>query len=301
MEEILIATFIRSGGSCREALLLAESIRSFTGKLANCPLQVYCPEALDTVDEQDRTGLQELGVEWIHFPLEEETLRFPFAAKTCASGGAEAHADGQARVLVWVDSGSLFFQEPGVLALEEGVALGYRPVDHTLIGSHYEEVITPFWAEVYEACRVPSRRVFPMQTSQDGNILRPYFNAGMLAVRPEHGILRAWGEKFMNLYREAFFEGYYQKDQVYAIFVHQVVLSAVILAVCSREELIELPHLVNYPLHMHREYPPEKRPARINDLVSCRYEQVFQDSDWRRWLPVDEPLKSWLEARFSPA
>ena len=68
-----------------------------------------------------------------------------------------------------------------------------------------------------------------MKTHVDGNTIRPYFNAGHLAVRPEKRLLRKWSETFLELYKAPEFQRFYA-DGRYRIFMHQAVLSGVILA-----------------------------------------------------------------------
>jgi len=47
-------------------------------------------------------------------------------------------------------------------------------------------------------------------------------------------------------------------------------------------------------LHLHDRVVAERQPARLNDLVSCRYEQFFEDEHWEEKIRVEEPLRSWL-------
>ena len=134
---------------------------------------------------------------------------FPFAVKVFAAAAAESLARGQADYLAWMDSDSIVVSEPKALLLSDGKDLGYRPVDHTLIGSPYDAPIDRFWESIYRHCGVPESRgfPFPMVTSVDERRIRPYFNAGLLVVRPERGLLQSWRERFHRLYGEACFEG----------------------------------------------------------------------------------------------
>jgi hypothetical protein len=73
----------------------------------------------------------------------------------------------------------------------------------------------------------------------------------------------------------------------------------VILSALAQREMEELPHIVNYPLHMHGQYPASRRPQALNDLVSFRYEDFFSDPDWEQMIPAREPLKSWLDKHLT--
>ena len=85
----------------------------------------------------------------------------------------------------------------------------------------------------------------------------------------------------------------------YRIFIHQAILSALMLARLAPDQWHELARQFNYPLHLCADDTPERRPQSINDLVTCRYEQVFDDPGWQTRLPVREPLLSWLKQQFS--
>jgi hypothetical protein len=58
--------------------------------------------------------------------------------------------------------------------------------------------------------------------------------------------------------------------------------------------MTELPYLINYPLHMHNQYPSERKVSTLNDLITGRYDTLFQDPGWQEAIPIREPLKSWL-------
>ena len=193
-----------------------------------------------------------------------------------------------------MDRDSIVLQEPRELHLPQDKVLGYRPVDHTLIGSPYDSPVDDFWSLVYRLCDVPADRLFPMMASVDEKVIRPYFNAGMLVVRPERKLLRSWAENFARFYLAPPFEPFYKQDILYRIFIHQAILTGTILSRLKQGELHQLPHLINYPLHMHSSYPADRRPARMNDLVTCRCDTFFHDRSFETDIAIDEPLKGWL-------
>ncbi|MBN1286341.1 MAG: hypothetical protein JXB47_13165 [Anaerolineae bacterium] len=299
----LIFAFLAAPGEMEsQALMLAESIRTFAGEFADNPIWVLTPQAEDLSTGE---ALSALGVRRVPFDIDPAAQGFPFAAKVFASAAAEARAqaqsEGRADLLAWMDTGALVVGEPRALLLEEGKALGYRPVDHILIGPPYDAPLDPFWELIYRRCGVPEGRAFPMTASADQNRMRPYFNAGLLVVRPAHGLMQRWRDDFRRLFRAAEFEAFYAQNVLYRIFVHQAVLAGTLLASLDKAAMQELPHLVNYPLHMHAEYPPDLRPASVNELISFRYEEFFKDPNWAGVCPAQEPLASWLSARLGAA
>lgn len=296
MNRLAFACLVVPGPPAAQAILLAESLRAFGGALASSPLCVMSPASTPLADaDADRLIAWDVRLE--SFPLAGDVRAFPFAAKTVAAAAAEALVEDQADVLAWLDAGSLILQEPVDLLLPPGIAFAYRPVDHRLVGSRYDAPLDAFWTLIYQDCGVPEAHVFPMKPSVAEAPIRPYFNAGMLVVRPGLGLLRAWADRFLALYDQPRYQSFYQQNELYRIFVHQAALAGVILAALPPQAMRELPPHVNYPLHMHAEYPADRRPARMNNLVSLRYEEVFTGPDWESLLPVEEPLLSWLRAR----
>ena len=282
----------------REAILLAESIRAFAGRYSDKPIWAMLPSGMADLAQTTQSRFAESKVMILPFTIVESSRGFPFAAKVQAAAEAERQAKGQTNNLVWMDVDSIVIQQPDGLVLDNGQVIGYRPVDHKLIGSSIYEPLDDFWMLIYQRCQVPLEHAFRMKTSVDEQLIRSYFNAGMLVVRPAFGLLQAWQTDFLNLFLEDCFQPFYEQQMLYKIFMHQAVLTGTILRAFKMLSLQLLPWQVNYPLHMHRSYPEERRPEVINELVSCRYDTFFENVDWRKKLPVDEPLRHWLNERI---
>ncbi|MCK4897861.1 MAG: hypothetical protein KAS38_03755, partial [Anaerolineales bacterium] len=185
MEKIIFACIGAPGKKEIQALNLVRSIRTFAGGLSMSPIWILIPDGLGEFSIEGQAEFSNLNATMISFHIEESILNFPFAAKVFASASAESTAEGRTALLSWMDTDSIVIQEPVELLLQPEKQLGYRPVDHTLIGSTYVEPIDSFWEMIYNDCHVERDRIFPMTASADENVIRPYFNAGMLVVRPE--------------------------------------------------------------------------------------------------------------------
>ncbi|UCD96504.1 MAG: hypothetical protein JSV35_00160 [Candidatus Bathyarchaeota archaeon] len=226
--------------------------------------------------------------------IANEGSQFPFLQKVLLSAQAEAVTQAKTARLAWLDSDTIVVQEPKELLLPKDIYLGYRPVHHTIIGSHFDESPDLFWRSIYRHCRVPEDRMFPMITHIDGIEIRPYFNAGLLVVRPERQLLQNWRDSFLKTYKAAEFQKLYEKDARYAVFMHQAVLAGTILSTLMTDEIMELPSTYNYPLHLFWEDVTDGRPSSLEDVVTFRYENFFENSDWRKKIPAKEKLKQWI-------
>lgn len=295
MNEIIISIFYATSGGDFEAPLLATSIRKFGGKLSRVPIWVILPSSENKLPEKVKTHFKSLNVELKYFDLEDDEKNFPFISFVKGAAAAEKMAIKKSKRLVWLDSAALFFNEPKEFLIDEGIKLGYRPVHHTLIGSIYDEPIDTFWKIVYSKCNVPEENIFPMQTHVDGKVLRPYFNSGCLVVRPEEGILQKWWEKFKEIYREPELTGFYKKDSMYTVFIHQTILIGVILSNIKKQYLQEFSFDYNYPLNLYNESSEKYKPKDLHKLISARTCSHLQKPEWIENLPIRDPLKTWIK------
>jgi len=282
------------GGDERESLLLAGSLLTFGGELANNPLWLMMPENVEQVSASTRQELEELGVQVHRFEVPEEALKFPFGGKVFAAAAAELLASTQADILVWMDSDTLFAGEPSEFILEENISLGFRPVMLKNISSLYAEPVNTFWKFIYKRCETPAEHIFPMVTTVDEVQIRPQFNAGIMSVRPAKKLLQTWRDNFERLYQQPEFIPFYQEHILYRIFVHQSVLAATLLTVLREEETQDMGRRVNIPMFLDIE------PNIAHQAVTLRYDEFkfFETTDWEEKARLNESFKNWLLAQF---
>jgi hypothetical protein len=184
--------------------------------------------------------------------------------------------------------------------LAGGKSLGYRPVMHQNIGSLYSEKPDEFWTRLYRDLSVPEAAVFPMKTVADGKTLRPYFNAGLLVVKPERGILRKWAGCFTVLYRDPVLVGMCGRDERTRVFLHQAALAGAILSLLSKDEMVQLSDRCNYPIFFKEMYGAEREFDTIDGVVTLRYDVYFQNPapDWAEKLKGPAATVSWLKERL---
>ena len=300
-EKIVLSTIVYPIPSSEaNVLLLAESIRAFAGVLSRATFWCYVPSYGEEVLPSTRGRLRELDVELRPFEIDRDVLRFFFTAGVTAAALAESEARDQAEFLAWVDSNTIVLQEPGGFLLQDDKSLGFRPVHHTLVGSRCDEPLDPFWRLVYDCCGVPEDHVFPMTAHVDGVRIRPYLNAGLLIVRPEKGLLQAWYDRFFQVYQSPEFQEFYEQDGRYTIFAHQAILTGVLLSALAPDEMQELPPTYNYPLHLYDEDVTDYRPARLDEMVTCRHEGLAGALEVIDTIPAEASLKQWLTDLIMP-
>jgi hypothetical protein len=280
------------------AMLLADSIRTFAGSLSRNPILYFTPKCPNQLSTAAKERLDSLNVVVIPFKVDSETLQFPLACDVFAAAAAESAVYSQTDLLAWLGTNTVVLHEPEAFLLPKEKNLGYRPVHHTIVGSRYDQAVDEFWTLVYHYCKVPQDRIFPMETHINGTRIRPYFNAGMLVTRPHKRLLQVWRNTFFDSYQKLPFQELYEKNDLYKIFIHQALLSGVILSKFETNELTELPSTYNYPLHLHTKDITDHRPSFIEEVATFRHESFYHDEEWIRKMPAKQQLKQWLAERI---
>jgi len=265
-EMITFAFMPAYGGDEREAILLAHNLSNIIEKWnpLRTPVLILHPKH-ETLSDGFLAAMDGLPVELIPFHVPEAFRDFPFAPKVFAAAQAEALTPTD--LLVWLDSDTLILEPPKAVILPPEKMMAGCPVHLKNISSLAEQPINNFWKQIY--ARTPYEKIFNITTRVDKLSARAHFNAGSLVVRPKAGLLSAWKNRFEQTVLADAFRPHYKKDSIYAIFVHQAVLSAILMEHLSEDEILILPESYNYPVFLQTRFNLTP-PARIFTL---RYDQ----------------------------
>ena len=297
-QNFLFATYVNTERSEKSTFILIESIQAFSGAFCDKPIWCLVPKDDFALSEKVHIRFKDLNVKTIPFKS-KSNVDFPFADLVTAVGHAEDLALNQAEYLAWLNPNSIILHEPTEFFLSEKIKFGYRPVHHTLIGSLFDAPPDEFWSLIYDYCDVPYDSVFPMKTHVDNKVIRPYFNAGCHVTRPKTGLLKMWEEKFFEIYQKKPMKQIYEQNNRYKVFLHQAVLSGIILSNLEKEEIFEFSSSYNYPLHLFNEDVNENRPLNLNDMTTIRHEGFFEDPNWKETIPLKDPFKEWINTKLS--
>jgi len=300
--KIIFAAYADSDDELRHIEYLADSLRTFGGRFSQAPVRVYLPESLAaSVGEDMSMRMQALGVDIRTSRIPDDARWFSYAGKTFAAGDAEAEAEGKAEILVWMDEDTIILQEPNELALDDQVDMAYRPVMHNRSGSLASEPPGLFWSRVYEMFNLDPNQLFSMVTPADRQTIRAYFNAGLLVVCPERGILRGWGDAFKKLYRDPALAAICRDNSTWRIFLHQAALVGPVINTLDQSALLELPDSYNYPIFFKKMYGAKEEFDDLTEVITLRYDIYFQkpEPNWSAQLRGPAESIAWLKNHLS--
>ena len=290
-DKTILMTLVSTAGQRARAKLLIESIRSFGGNLSDCPIWLF---------ESDPQGapcgaLAADGVDIHPLVLPDTVKDYWFGAKVTACSRAEELARPGVRSLIWLSSDCLIVKPPILFDLDPAYDAAARPVHIRNVGLGANEPLDDFWRGVYKRLGVSEIQT-TVESFVDVQRIRAYLNSHILAVNPTRGIFRRWFDEFEALVCDQDFQKAACQEVRHQVFLHQAVLSALIVTMIELERIHILPPDYSYPYNLHESVPPGRRAQTLNDLVCITYEDRPLDPDLVDDIEIDEPLRSWLSA-----
>ena len=299
---LAFVTYLQRDDQEYSAAMLVDSIRRWGGAYANCP--IYVVLALP-----ERTGfrLKSKNVNFLPLALSDSARFCPFAAKAFAAAEVEKITAGKVGTLVWLDPETIILGPPKEYDLKKGSAAAVAPVTFINTGQAESEPVDTYWGPIYKKCNLDLKKIFTVETFVDRKKVRAWLNCGMFSVRPERGLLREWAKILDEFINDQEYQRSAITDRIHRTFLHQAVISTLIVARLERQEIHMLSKAYNYPLFCHDldfttltagtyRVPPGKKAKKLNDLISIFIESLFAEhADWIKFVPpIDEPLKTWL-------
>jgi hypothetical protein len=291
VDQTVFVTLARTVQDRSYARMLIDSIRSFGGALSQCSIRVF-----EADPQEAPRGDLGAGVQVIPLSTPETVRGYAFADKVWACARAEELATSEVRSLVWIDPVCLVIQPPVLFDLAPSWSAAVRPVHIQNVGLGAREPLDGFWGRVYEAVGVRDIET-RVETFVDGARIRSYFNSHAFAVDPSARLLRRWFEQFEALVCDQEFQARSCQDELHQVFLHQALLSALLVTSLAPSRIRVLPPEYNYPYNLHQSVPADRRALSLNDLVCITYEDRSIDPRAVDDIDIHEPLRSWLSTR----
>jgi hypothetical protein len=283
---------IEAGVLEKQALLLFESIRSYTGQFRDCAIYALSPRSGHSISISARDKLDELRVNYTDVILNTECLEYGSANRVAA--GAYIEAVYPHEILVILDSDTLFLREPNKILLPPDIDVAVRPVD--LKGMCTAGPADPFdgyWRDLCRCCGVDYEEIPWIESSVDRHRIKASYNAGLTVVRGELGILQQCADFFFGSVRQRLIP--YAEDRRFrsgggwvdstASRLWGSSQAALSLAIWSRTRQVqELEPTYNYPLTLHDQINQSIRDEIFPKLAHVHYHWLLDE------VPATNPL-----------
>jgi len=289
---VAITTCVTDPTQVRNAALLVASLRRFGGPLADAPVVVGVDEPV----REPARALEQPGVRLVPLELPTEARSYPYAYKAYAAARAEALVADSADTLIWLDAEIVVLGSPTALLLDAEHAVAMRPVYlRNAIGLAPDQPVDAFWAAILADNHLKAAQLPVVETEVDGQKVRGYFNCGAIAVRPSLGLFREWARQMSTRLADADYQRTACADGLHRVFLHQAVLSAIIVARTEPGQWRRLPRECGYPLHLHSQLPADRRVTRLADLSIVLHENVIDQPGAFDGIEIGRELRAFLD------
>jgi hypothetical protein len=302
--QVVIGTYAENAQALLNVARLAESVHTFGGRLSHTPVWLYVPENVAGEVLADTVVVRKLEADSvaIHtFAAPADAGKFYYGHKPFAAAAAETAALNAKVLLIWMDDDTVVLSEPSQLILDSRHSFAYRPVMHNRSGSLYDLPPSPYWSRIFKLLSINDEMLYPMISVADRQKIRTYFNCGLIAVRPEKGILASWAADFLTLCCDSALIDMCAQDATKGVFLHQTALVGAVLHNASHSELLELDNRYNYPAFFHKQFTAEKPFDDITDVVTIRTEVLLKNAgpNWVNELKGPAEKLEWLKSHLS--
>jgi hypothetical protein len=289
---MVIATYVSDRLQVSHALCLIRSLRENGGKYHDSEVFI-----VNTCPDLYLCGLDNLeGVRVMDSDMPHEYYSYPLAVKPFAAAQTERLVKGRDVTLAWFDPETIILSPPGGLQIKGKIKAVVQPVFLTNnISLLPGEPLNDFWNGIYGKTGVRYDDIPVVKSLIDGRNILAYYNCEIFSVNPADGICEQWAEIMDDLLSDrAFAFGICSTDRQ-KIFLHQAVLSAVIVSKAGKKGTGALDLRYGYPLHQHEKIPSDMEIPRLDNISCAILEDLWErNPSWMKDLIVSEPLKSRL-------
>jgi len=311
METAFVAC-IERGVLERQALLLFESIRRYTGRFRDCPIYALSPRAEHGISASARSKLDQLGVVYIDEILNTDCPEYGSANRVAAAAYVEQQHPHD--ILVILDSDTLFLREPNEILLRPDVDVAVRPVGvKGMCTSGPTDPFDAYWRDLCRCSGVDYDQIPWTESFADRCRIKASYNAGLVIVRRELGIMQRWSDFFFNSVRQQLKP--YSHDRRFRTGAGWVESgasrlwgsnqAALSLAVWSTTRNVqELEPTYNYQLTLHNLINKKLRKRVFPSLVHVHYHWLLHDRASKNPLfdrsgPLSAEQRVWLASALN--
>ncbi len=282
-----------------QAMLLCRSIRRYAGRFRASRIYTFQPRRGREVSPRTLALFDELGVIHSTERLNVDFEDYAYGNKIFACARAEEKLTED--VLVFLDSDTIITGEPADLDLPDGIDGAALPVCRRKLGSAGPtDPNEEYWSKLYRICGVKNDAF--VKTVIDGELIRPYFNSGLVAVRRDAGLFTQWRDDFLRLMRAG-----HVSEATGITGMDEFSLAATFGRAFDRVRILDLRY--NYPLTPYERAALGSpwREAQLEDLIHVHYRYWFNRTDYlkliRPSLNQDSDIIEWLGGYlpFEPA
>jgi hypothetical protein len=292
MEEFAFVTYVSDSLQERAASRLIRSIRERAGIYRKCMIYVV----LGDHKNYPCKSLTGPGIKLLPIEISQKYYSYPLVYKAFACAMVEQLAGAGIKTLAWFDPSSLVLKEPSALDLSDDKDAAVRPVTLVnTIGESPHSSPGAYWQRIYELLRVDYKNVPVLRTIADETEVRAYYNCEIFSFDPSAGICSRWKEVLIKLLDDKIFQSKACVSPLQKLFLHQAVLSAVLSAEKTLQNIRDLPLSHSYPFNQHSMLADSVKAGSMDEITCLILDYINEkDKNWLSGFTISDSLSEWV-------
>jgi hypothetical protein len=291
-----IMTYVSSKEQDCSVRAMVKSVRELSRSYSNCKIYIVLADQNNTSCE----SLKDDNIELLPLQMDSAFADYPLAVKAFAAAQVEKSVGDDIQTLLWVDPGVLILNSLETLDLQGKYDIALRPVTlKNNIGIPPGTEPDGYWQLIYKTNKLNYKKLLPVRTIADEEIIQPYYNCEVYSVNPKLGICKEWAIQLTDLLKNNSYQETACTTFLRQLFLHQAVFSAVATSKVKNNRLKLLPLTSSYPFNQHDQLPSASKIKSMNELTVVIFDYAWNKiPTWEDKIPSSEPLKSWLNDTY---
>lgn len=162
-----------------------------------------------------------------------------------------------------------------------------NPVDIKNVGILKDEKVNDFWSYLLDKVKISINDYTSstFKTIITDETIYPYYNAGFIFIGQNKHLFSQTVELMHKLSSDQSFLPILQTSYLNSLFLHQVLLTIMMIKIYGYDQIYSLPENYNFPLHLYQR--KENKPD-FYDLKTIRYDDYFNhpSPEISKYLPL---------------
>jgi len=287
-----IVTYVSDNIQERSTRAFIKSVREFGGKYRDSKIYILLADPINFPCE----SLKAENVILLPLKMDPEFRGYPLAIKAFAAAQVEQIVKDDVLSLGWFDPATLVLNSLDELDLENQYSAAIRPVSLlNTIGIAPGSEPNDYWSSIYNELGLNYKNVPAYETVVDEKPIQAYFNCEIFSVDPRLGIFTEWAKVLTKFLKDAEYQKNVCNTFLRRLFLHQAVLSGVIISKVDPGDIKPLSIKTGYPFNQHERLSNKKKIKSLDELSAIIFDyQWDRNPRWREKIPAKERLSDWL-------
>ena len=287
MNNIAIILIIEAGDLEQKVMLAVDSIRRIQHRYT-VDIMVVKPRKGPPIGKKTLDFLRQKETIFIDKQLNIHYRFYPFANKIFVWDYVPTNYSESYDLLIFLDSDTILLSPIESILDYPDYEIAVKPdEDYRRYGWKVGTKGHWIWHWIYE--KLDIQKTWTVTAGVGGHEINAYFNAGVVICEPRTQLFQNLRDNFIQLSKS---KEFFRLTGENLFFFEQMVFSATLMKLYSKEQVQLLDNSFNYPLNHHN-----RTTEKIDNLAEIKilhYHDCFYNLDWTSHMKMNSVTESWI-------